>query len=327
MKRMLSSIGPYALDSDIAGLHGLAELSRAEYLALPKDFPDERIYKAPEYEFLGFRWNLLIGVINSRIYKISPQIITEDPEEAERAFTATFGYLFSLMGEPSGKLGSGVIWSFPAFKGARMPEGNVILERDRHGDVHRVQFFLTSGLPCVGQSIVQNFLTFLRLQFSAFFARLGRILLWSPLEHTDQENLNWCMARAVEWDDWPMWISLPIAPILFTFVSWLPVTVAVLVCNVLWWPIKHRWINLTLAELVGLFCRLLKWPISIACAAYLLFHAERGQAFVALLWPLVILLAKIPVESVMAAFGWPPQVGRLQKLFMRRLGYEDTTMV
>jgi hypothetical protein len=205
---MISSIGPYALDSDIAGHHGLAELSRAEYLVLPKDFPDERIYKVPDYEFLGFRWNhLLIGVINSRIYKLSPQIITEDLGEAQRVFTAAFAYLLSLMG------------------------------------------------------------------------------------------------------------------------SWLPVTVAVLVCNVFWWPIKHRWINLTLAELVGLLCRLLKWPISIACAAYLLFHAERGQAIVALLWPLVILLAKIPVESVMATFGWPPQVGRLQKLFMRRLGYEDTTTV
>jgi hypothetical protein len=74
------------------------------------------------------------------------------------------------------------------------------------------------------------------------------------------------------------------------FVSWLPVTVAVLVCNVLWWPIKHRWINLKLAELVGLLCRLLKWPISIA-------------------WPLMILLAKIPVDAVMATFGWLPQVG------------------
>jgi hypothetical protein len=319
MKRMLSSIGPYALDLDIAGLHGLAELSRAEYLALPKDFPDERIYKVPDYEFLGFRWNLLIGVANSRIYKISPQIITGDGEEAQRVFAATFAHLFSLMGEPSGKMGSGVIW--------RAPEGNVILERDRHGDVHCVQFFLTSGLPVRGQSIVHNFLTLLRLQFGAFFAKSGRILFWSPFEHTDQENLSWCWARAVEWDDWPMWISLAIAPILFTFVSWLPVTVAVLVCNVLWWPIKHRWINLTLAELVSLLCRLLKWPISLACASYLLFHAQRVQAMVALLWPLVILLAKIPVESVMATFGWPPQVGRLQKLFMRRLGYEDTTTV
>jgi hypothetical protein len=41
----------------------------------------------------------------------------------------------------------------------------------------------------------------------------------------------------------------------------------------------------------------------------------------------MILLVKIPVDAVMATFGWPPQVGRLQKLFMRRLGYEDTTMV
>jgi hypothetical protein len=41
----------------------------------------------------------------------------------------------------------------------------------------------------------------------------------------------------------------------------------------------------------------------------------------------MILLAKIPVDAVMATFGWRPQVGILQKLFMRRLGYEDTTMV
>ena len=320
MKRMISSIGPYALDSDIAVLNGLAELSRAEYLVLPKEFPDAKIYKAPVIDFLGFTWSLLIGVANSRIYKISPQIITGDGVEAQRVFAATFAHLFSLMGEPSGKMGSGVIW--------RVPEGNVILEQDRHGDVHCVQFFLTSGLPIQGYSIVQNFRAFLRLQFNALSANFfGRIFLWSPLEHSHQENLDWCMARAVEWDDWPMWVSLPIAPILFTFVSWLPVTVAVLLCNVFWWPIKHRWINLTLAELVGLLCRILKWPISIACAAYLLFHAQRGQAVAALLWPLMILLAKIPVDAVMATFGWRPQVGILQKLFMRRLGYEDTTMV
>jgi hypothetical protein len=130
MKRMISSVGPYTLDSHIAGLDGLSELSKEEYVALPKFFPDERIYQAPDINFLNFRWNLLIGVTNSR------------GGEAEQAFAATFAHLFSLMGEPAERVGSGVIW--------RMPEGNVILEQERQGDAHCVQFFLTSGLPIRG---------------------------------------------------------------------------------------------------------------------------------------------------------------------------------
>jgi hypothetical protein len=315
--QLFSAVGPYALDAGIENLEGLTELSRIEYRALPKTFTGEKIYTAPELDFLDFQWNVCIGVLRGRIYKISPQLITEDPGKAQPAFAATFAHFFSVMGEPAERMGSGVIW--------RSPEGNVILEQDRHGDIHRVQFFLTSGLPAREQSIISNLLMSLRLQLSGVFERTG--LFWSSLEHSDDENYSWCLARAVEWDDWPMWISLLIAPILLTFLSWLPVITAVLFCNIIWWPIKNRWINVKLAGLVGLLCRLFKWPISIACAAYLLFRSEKGQAIVALLWPILIVLARTPVEVVMSLFGWPPQVGKLQKLFLHRLGYEDTTEV
>jgi hypothetical protein len=153
--QFLSGVGPYTLDATIEKLEGLTELSRIQYWALPKTFAGEKIYTAPERDFLDFRWNVYIGVLRGRIYKISLQFIAEDFGKVQPAFTATFAHFFSVMGEPAERMGSGVIW--------RAPEGNVILEQERHGDIHRVQFFLTSGLPAREQSPISNLPKFLKL--------------------------------------------------------------------------------------------------------------------------------------------------------------------
>lgn len=167
--QLFSAVGPYTLDASTEKLKGLTELSRIEYLALPRTFTGEKIYTAPELDFLDLRWTVYIGVLRGRIYKISPQFITEDLRKAQPAFATTFAHFFSVMGEPAERMGSGVIW--------RASEGNVILEQERHGDIHRVQFFLTSALPVRGQSIVQNLLTLARLRFTGFFVRSGRFIV------------------------------------------------------------------------------------------------------------------------------------------------------
>ena len=151
--QLISAVGPYRLNASIENLEGLRELSRLEYLTLPKTFAGEKIYEAPELEFLDFRWNVFIGVHRGRIYKISPQFITKDIGKAQQAFTGPFAHFLSVMGEPAERMGSGVIW--------RTTEGNVILEQERHRDIHLVQFFLTSGLPAQQQSIISNVLMLL----------------------------------------------------------------------------------------------------------------------------------------------------------------------
>jgi hypothetical protein len=135
--RLVSSIGPYALDMGINHLDGLSELSYLEYLAIPKVFVDEKIYTAPDIDFLGFTWNLALAVKDGRIYKISPQVLTTNPDEATGAFIAARKHLADKMGEPTERNGSRLI--------LRVTPGNAILEQARHGGVYCVQFFITGG--------------------------------------------------------------------------------------------------------------------------------------------------------------------------------------
>ena len=117
--RMLSSVGPYVLDADIEGIDNVIEISPIEYQALPTFFDDEKIYRTPDISFLGLSWNVLIAVTRGRIYKISPQLIAENPAEAESAYSIVRGHFQCLMGKPSEEDEVRLLW--------RESKGNVIL--------------------------------------------------------------------------------------------------------------------------------------------------------------------------------------------------------
>lgn len=136
--------------------------------------------------------------------------------------------------------------------------------------------------------------------------------MWNPAEHTDEDNLRWAWLRAVEWGSWPVFVSQPIAPLALLLFPWWCVAVAVAALNAVWSVfVRYRVVMPALAFWGAIFVRL-KW---VACpvAAYLLWHHGAGwTAMLALLWPLAALL--VPRA--------PTQVGVIQKMFMRCLGYE-----
>jgi hypothetical protein len=71
------AIGPYNLDMSIVGLEGLVEMTSAEYKVLPKTFRGDKVFKAPDVSFLGFSWNMMLGVVEGKIYKISPSLMLQ----------------------------------------------------------------------------------------------------------------------------------------------------------------------------------------------------------------------------------------------------------
>lgn len=141
--------------------------------------------------------------------------------------------------------------------------------------------------------------------------------MWNPNEHSDQENLQWAWLRAVEWGDWPLFISQPVAPIALLIFPWWSVILVVIVINATWsLLIRYRMVIPSLAFLGAIFVRM-KW---IACpfAAILLWRNDmKGTAALALFWPLVILVA--PRAST--------QIGVIQTMFMQCLGYEPANRV
>jgi hypothetical protein len=114
------AIGPYELDMSIAGLKGLVEITPAEYKVLPKTFKGEKIFKAPDVSFVEFSWNMILGVVKGKIYKISPSLMLQGKSQADGAAMKVLVYCKSKLGEPAQQQNGSFMW--------HTSDGNVILE-------------------------------------------------------------------------------------------------------------------------------------------------------------------------------------------------------
>ena len=137
--------------------------------------------------------------------------------------------------------------------------------------------------------------------------------MWNPTEHTDQENLLWTYLRAIEWGSWPIFISQPIGPLLLLLLPWQSVVVLVGLCNILWAEfVSYRYVSVKAAFWGAIFVRL-KW-LSCPTVAFCLYSWDHlTSALIAASWPLIAALMKLLK---------PVRVGKIQKIFMARLGYQ-----
>jgi hypothetical protein len=139
--------------------------------------------------------------------------------------------------------------------------------------------------------------------------------MWNPSEHSDDENLRWCWLRAVEWGNWPMFVSQPLVPVALVIWPWKPVIGVAMGLNILWaLLIRYNVVIIPVAFWGAVFVRL-KW---LACPAAAFILYRRGAtwlAALALLWPLAVII----IGPLM-----PTMIGRLQQMFMQCLGYQPT---
>jgi hypothetical protein len=129
-------IGPYKLDMSIVGLEGLVEITTAEYKVLPKTFKGENIFKAPDVSFLGFSWNIMLGVVGGKIYKISPSLMLQGKSQADEAAMKVLVYCKSKLGEPAQQQTASFMW--------HTSDGNVILENFETSFGFVINLFFTS---------------------------------------------------------------------------------------------------------------------------------------------------------------------------------------
>jgi len=131
------AIGPYELDMLIVGLEGLVEITPVEYKMLPKTFKGEKIFKAPDVSFLGFSWNMALGVVEGKIYKISPSLMLQGKSQVEEAAVKVLAYCKSELGEPAQQQTGSFMW--------HTSDGNVILENLETSFGFVINLFSTSG--------------------------------------------------------------------------------------------------------------------------------------------------------------------------------------
>jgi hypothetical protein len=151
---------------------------------------------------------------------------------------------------------------------------------------------------------------------TAFAVGYRSEMSWDPALHPDEMNLRWSLLRAVEWGRWPIFLSQPLAPVLLLILSWKAVVLGTIVINLLWASfVRYRFVSVAGAYWGAILVRF-KWLTCPAAAVYLFTRGEPGLAALSLLWPvLIFVMGAIPTT----------EVGRIQNMFMARLGYEQAT--
>lgn len=165
------------------------------------------------------------------------------------------------------------------------------------------------------------------LRATSSLANYSGMFTWNPAAHSDDDNTRWCWLRAVEWINWPLFLSQSLVPVFLLFWPWPQVIGGTIVCNWVWYFLVGRrgaFISVPLAG-VGPFITRLKWLVCPGFAVYFYFQGQADDCWIALLWPLVVgtpVIAVIPVVNILAVILMPPAPIRpIQDRFMMALGY------
>lgn len=129
-------IGGYTLNMILKDGHLLREFSPAEYKVMGKQFVGEKIYHAPEVEFVSRLWNLDLGVVQGRLYKIVPFLELRNKTEANEVAFGALTFCNEQLGKPTKQRTGFFVWN--------MTDGNVILQTAEAKDGFAVNLFLTA---------------------------------------------------------------------------------------------------------------------------------------------------------------------------------------
>lgn len=135
---------------------------------------------------------------------------------------------------------------------------------------------------------------------------------WKPSDVAPPEHVRWTWLRAMEWPSWPLFLSLPVVPVLFYFFQWYWVVVAVFALNLAWrLTIPARYVSVLLASWGAHFVHLRF--VTAPLMAYLIW--TKGQPWIAalaFLWPF----------AAGAINLFPSNIGTMQRRFILALGYK-----
>ena len=136
--------------------------------------------------------------------------------------------------------------------------------------------------------------------------------LRNQLATFSEANLQrWLFLRAIEWTNWPSFVSQPVVPILFVFLPWLYVVAGVLCMDLFWSMVRYKYVNVSAAYYAVYFVSVAKWPMAIGSAIFLLIHHRVFVGLLSIAWPL----------GLSGFIIVPGQVGWIELRFAHEIGY------
>jgi hypothetical protein len=131
-------IGSYHLDMKTSDGGPLVELTSIEKQALNASiqFKGERIYHAQSANFAGVGWDIVLGAVDDRVYKISALLIVHNREQLDATWRNVDSLLRPPLGSPESVTPSMVAWD--------TEDGNVVMNRTETAGAYAFVLTLTS---------------------------------------------------------------------------------------------------------------------------------------------------------------------------------------
>ena len=140
-------------------------------------------------------------------------------------------------------------------------------------------------------------------------------LLWTPSEHSFDENAAWARLRAIEWKALPAFISQPIVPVLLLGFNWYLIMMGIISVAFAWRALRWRLISVPAASLAAILVRFTKWPFAIGMGLFFLYKGMWVNSFISFFWPLLVIIVSY------AYAGGPKGLGDYEVRFMQEMGY------
>jgi hypothetical protein len=129
------AVGPYSLNESIDPIKDQLRPFSGGYIQ--RSFAGESIYEAPPINAIGTLWEVVIGTVNERIYKIALFHLARSKADANPIATGVLSYCEKELGKPSEQKTGLFVWD--------AADGNVILQTAETGEGCGINLFLTSS--------------------------------------------------------------------------------------------------------------------------------------------------------------------------------------
>jgi len=113
-------VGDYCLNTPLTNGQILRELSREEYDTFGRDSLQERLYHGRPTDFVGHRWNVLLGIVEGKLYQFEASLELSRQTETDEMLQNVMRNCELLIGTPTEEQQGVAIWD--------TNDGSVILQ-------------------------------------------------------------------------------------------------------------------------------------------------------------------------------------------------------
>ena len=139
------SLGDYRLDMSLQEIRGLCELTKEEYAVFGRESMQDVIYYAKSTEFVGRRWEIMVGTIEGKLYELGATLKISAEEFTVDLPRDIFRHCELLLGTPTEEKQGRFIWDTSS--------GNVIFQYAIIEDTFEADLFVgNSGKRRYGNS-------------------------------------------------------------------------------------------------------------------------------------------------------------------------------